>query len=280
MRERLAIEGGARAGDATADAEIAARQAQYNRAAGIEDARQGTVGRNAQLRAGAATVEQSQAQRAADSAGQAGLDAQRYISGQEVAGREAIGRAGMSAASELGQAGMQTADRLGQANLDSVNKYGQFSTGVAKDMAGQRYGAGMDLAGMKYGQGVGSAKATAAGAETVGSARREGEGAYRAGVAGQQGMAQQGGQAAQQVQLGAYGTQTQGITGNANGQASFETNKASAGDTAVKGAIGALFGNADGGMITEPSTRIIGERGPELVVPVSRYKSRRQERAA
>ena len=66
------------------------------------------------------------------------------------------------------------------------------------------------------------------------------------------------------------------MTQSAAAQGSFEVGKPSLGDTAGRSAISGLFGHAEGDIITEPTIGKIGERGPELVVPLSSYKSRRR----
>ena len=143
-------------------------------------------------------------------------------------------------------------------------------------MTGQGYNAAVNQANTQYSQGTGSQQLTSQGAQATGNARIAGQSAYRSGVAGQQGMAQQGGQAAQQTQLGAYGTQTSGVTSNATGQAGFETNKSSLGDAAGKALTG-LF--AEGGVADHPMIAKLGEKGPELVVPLAQYKSMRERKA-
>lgn len=118
-------------------------------------------------------------------------------------------------------------------------------------------------------------------ASGIAEQRIAGQGAYRSGVAQQQGMAQQGGQAAMQQQQQTYGTQTGALNEAARGQSGFETGKASLGDSAGKAAASNLSLFAEGGVATEPTIAKIGEKGPEAVIPLGRYKSRRQlEKAA
>ncbi len=252
MRQSLMLQEGSQAGDAMTNARIAALQAQYGRAAGIESQRLGATQTQAGLRATAATTEEAAAQAAAGQAGQANISAQENIGATDLAAREAAGAAGMSSATTLGNAALNT-----------ENQYGQFSTQTANQMAGQQLNA----------QQLAEQEASAR-AGTVAGARISGENAYRSGVAQQQGMAQQGGQTAVQQQLGAYGTQTAGLNQNASGQAGFEVGKPSFGDSLGKGAaaaVGNLFEH--GGIVTEPTIAKIGERGPEAVIPISRYRS-------
>lgn len=277
MERDLTTQGAATAGDSMTNARIQAEQAQYQRAAGIEAQREGAVQTQAGLQATAATTEEAAAQAAAGQGGQAGIAAQEYLGGQ-----------GLQAEENIGAQGINEANTIGQANLGAVTNYGQFSTNTEAGMAGQLYGAqataeqqgaqrAQQIGAMQYGEGTGSAQLTSQGAQTTGGARIAGQNAYISDVAGQQGMAQQGGEAAQQTQLGAYGTQTSGITQNATGQGSFETNKASLGDSAGK-ALTSLF--EKGGVAMEPTVAKIAEHGPEMVVPINklnRYKSSRYE---
>jgi hypothetical protein len=265
MRERLATQEGATAGDAMTNARIAALQAQYQRASGIEGQREGAVGTQTGFQANAAAREEAAAQEAAALAGTS-----------DIAARQRLGEAGIGVAQAAGAQRINAADKMGAANLNAVNQYGQFSVGQENTMTGQQYGAQANAeqlatqraaqeAKTRYEQGVGSQQATSQGAKTVGDARIAGEGAYRSGVAQQQGMAQQGGQAAQQTQLGAYGTQTSGINQAASSQGNFEVGKPSLGDQLGKSLAG-LF--EKGGVAFEPTLAVVGEHGPEYVGPV------------
>lgn len=286
MERDLTTQGAATAGDAMTSARINALQAQYQRAAGIEQQREGAVQTQTGLQATAATTEEAAAQAAAGQAGQANIGAQQFLSNEGFTGAQTVGEAGLEAAQMGGQAGINTANTMGQANIGALNSYYPAAVNEQNTMTGQQYSAGVNQANTQYAQGTGSAQLTSAGAQATGNARMQGQSAYRSGVAGQQGMAQQGGQAAQQAQLGAYGTQTSGLTGNASAQGSFETNKASLGDTAAK-QVTNLW--AKGGVATEPTIAKIAEHGPEMVVELpqsggkmapyksSRYRSKQMD---
>lgn len=284
MRQQLVTQNAATAGDVENQAEINAKQAQYGRAADIERQREGAAGQRTGFQAQASLAEQAAAQRAAELSGMAGLSSEQQL-GQQALGVE----------DTASQAKINAANQMGGANINAANNYGQFSTNQANTMAGQRYTAGSAAEqasaaraaaenAQRYQQGTGSAGMTSQGAQTLGGARMTGEGAYRSGVAQQQGMAQQGGQAATQAQLGAYGTQTQGINSNTGSQASFAVGKPSLGDTLGQGLSGLLTGGGkeQGGIVTEPEITKLGEHGPEMVIPLGRYKSKRpeEERAA
>ena len=278
MRQQLVTQEASSAGDAMTQAQIQAAQAQYQRAASIEQQREGAIQAQTGFKATAATTEEAAAQAAAGMGGQAAINAQ-----------QTLGQEGIGVASNIGQENIAAANTMGAANVNAVNTYGQFSTGQENTQTNQQYGAqstaeqlaanrAATIAGTQYSQGTGSAQMTSQGAQATGNARIAGQGAYRSGVAGQQAQAQQGGQAAQQVQLGAYGTQTSGVNSAASGQANFTVGQPSLGDQLGKSLAG-LF--ADGGVAFEPTIAKIGERGPEAVIPIgpphiARYKSFRK----
>lgn len=279
-RLRLQAQEAADQGDAETAADIQARQAQYERAAGIESQRLGATQTQAGMKATAATTEEQAAQNAAALAGVTGVQA----------------------ATTYGQAGVNQANVEGQEGIQAAETYGQTSTATAADMANRNYQAaaaaeqtaaqreaalaqnrqqtqtGVNQTG--YQQGMETGQATAAGATNVGQARIAGQGAYRSGVAQQQGLAQQGGQTAVQQQLGAYGTQTQGVNASQAARAGYENAGPGALGKAGSQILGALTGGLDeGGIVEEPTIAMIGEKHPEMVIPMPRYRSR-ERRAA
>lgn len=259
LRQQLVTQEAATAGDTMTNARIAALQAQYGRAQGIEGQREAATQAQTGFQATAATTEEAAAQAAAAQAGQANIGAQEAI----------------------GSNSQNVANNAGQQNINAANTYGQFNVGQQNTQTGQQYGAqstaeqlgaqrAQTSAQMQNQQGVTAAQDTSQGAQTVGNARIAGQGNYRTGVQGQQQLAQSGAQGAQQTQLGAYGTQTSGANTAASGQAGFEVNKPSFGDSLAKdtaGSIANLFEN--GGMADEDMIAKVGERGPEMVVPAS-----------
>lgn len=274
-RARLQTQSSAEQGDAEVNADIAARQSQFNRAADIEQQRALAAKTGTAFRAGAATTEEQAAQQAAALAGTTDV----------------------AAATQLGQTGVRAAEDVGAAGIQASEDYGKFSTQTAGDIANKQYGAGLtadQLAAQRaaaiannrqqtqtgvnqtqYAQGTQTGQLTSKGAETTGNARIAGQGAYRQGVTQQQGMAQQGGQAAVGQQLGAYDTQTRGTTSAVSGRAGYETS--GTGNSALNQAIkaGAAFLD-DGAIVTEPTLAVVGERRPEAIVPMGRYRRERQ----
>jgi hypothetical protein len=109
----------------------------------------------------------------------------------------------------------------------------------------------------------------------------------------QQGQTQnQNAQNARQRQQQTYGTQTSGTNqATAIGAAADNANKSRPGIFdkivgGVTGAVGALGGGegmkaiglADGGVVTKPTYALIGEDGPEAVVPLGGYRARAKTR--
>lgn len=261
-RARLEARSAADVGDADADANIKALQAQYDRAASIEGQRSGAAQTQAGMRATAATQEQSQAQRAAELAGTTGVNAASTYGTQALAARQRVGQTGIDAANTHGAAALNTIGEMADREWNAANTADVQGTQRATAIANQRYG-----------QGVDTAQANAQGAKTTGDARIGGQGAYRTGVAEQQQLAQQGGQKAIDQQNTAYNTKTGGLVNTTGNRANFETagpgalgkmgtsllNAATAGATSYIGK------KAEGGTSTEDEMAVVGEAGPEMV---------------
>lgn len=232
LRQQLVTQEGATAGDTMTNAQIAAKNAQFGRAQGIEAQREGAVQAQTGLKATAATTEEAAAQAAAGLAGQSNIAAQ-----------EAIGKNTQDTANTVS----------GQA-LNTANTYGQFNVGQQNTQTGQKA------------QAVTTADAAAAGrAKSIADQRITGQGNYRTGVQGQQTMAQQGGQSATQQQGNIYGTQTAGSNAAANSQSGFEVSKASLGDK-LGSSLATLF--ADGGTADhDGQIAKVAESGPEAIMP-------------
>jgi hypothetical protein len=230
---RLQTQSAAGMGDAEVNADIAARQAQQERAAQIEQQREGATQTQAGMKAQAATTEQGQAQNAAALAGT-----------QAIQAGEAVGQAGINAANQYGQTAInQQNTQTGQGSQAAI---------TADTQASQR-------------------------AQDAAQTRISGQGAYRSGVAQQQGLSQQGGQTAVSQQQGAASTLGNQLNQSTAARAGYETS--GQGNSALNQAakvVGSIF--KEGGIVTEPTEGVIGEAGPELVMPLPRY--RRNERMA
>lgn len=275
-RARLQTQEASDQGDAELNADIAAKQAQFGRAQGIENQRLGASQTQQGMRATAGTTEEAAAQAAAGLAGTAGISA-----------AEDVGKAGLSAAENIGGTNLAAAGQAGQAGINAANAYGTKAIDTQTKMTDQDVAAkqaadaaeaarALQANQQAYQQGTGSAQLTSGGAQTVGNADIAGKAAARAGTANLAGFAQTGGNQAATQQNTAYGTQTSGLNSSAASQGNFINGKPSLGDTAAATAVKTgfgLLGAAKGDIVNEPQIRKIGERGPEMVIPLGgRYR--------
>lgn len=287
-RARLEHQSAADAGAAEAEADIAARQVQYQRAAGIEGQREGAVQTQAGMKASAATQEQKQAQDAAALAGTTDVNSAGLAGTTRVNAAGLAGTQGLAAAQKVGQAGIDAANTSGQTAINTRTNMTQQEAGAqaladqtgssrAAALAGNRQATTGDVQNTQYGQGMATDQATSQGAQTTGNARIAGQGAYRAGVTGQQASAQQGGQKAIDQQQAAFSTQTGGINTSTGNRANYEVG--GTGNSALNQGLKAfstIVGHADGYVATEPEVAHIAEKGPEMVIPLpqNRYRGR------
>lgn len=279
---RLQHQEAADQGDAETNADIAARQAQYTRAAGIEGQREGAVNTQTGYKANAATTEEAAAQNAAALSGTTNVGAATTAGEQAIQAGEAVGKTGIDAANQYGTTALtqQNTDTTQQANADTTAE--QESAARANQIATNRQGVDTGIINTRYNQGTGSRQLTSQGAQTTGNARIAGEGAYRAGVAGNQQLAQQGGENARAAQGTTYSTQAGALNTSTANRANYENTGPGAlgkAGTAILGdvisgastaASGGAFGtlHADGDIITSPQVGVVGEAGPEMVVPM------------
>lgn len=128
-RARLEAQSAAGQGDAEVNADIAARQAQQDRAAQIEAQREGAVNTQTGYRAGAATTEQAQAQNAAALSGTQGVQAQQVL-GSAALGQRNTETAQKSAASTaFDTANSQRSQDIAQTRIAGE---GAYRSGVAQ----------------------------------------------------------------------------------------------------------------------------------------------------
>lgn len=158
-RERLATQQAATAGDVENQAEIAAKQAQYERAAGIESQRFGTAATRQGMQATAATTEEAAAQAAAGLYGQS-----------EIGAEMGLGTAGLGALGQYGQSQLASLGQLGQSRLASLGQLGQTSTAAQLGLGNAALGAaqGMSQAQLAAELGLGNSQIGAQ--ESIGQA--------------------------------------------------------------------------------------------------------------
>lgn len=171
-----------------------------------------------------------------------------------------------NAATTAGTAAIGAGEAVGQAGINASNAYGQAAVGQQNTQTGQRATAA---------QTADTTASTRAG--TVADTGIAGRTAYRSGVAQQQGLAQQGGQKAVDQQQATAATLGNQLNSSTASRANYETqgDSNSALNQATKVASAVL---ADGGVVTEPTVAVVGERGPEMILPMPRY--RRDQRMA
>jgi len=267
MQQQLTTQAAETAGNTMTQAGIEAEQAGFQQAQAIEAQREGAVQTQAGLQATASTTEEAAAQAAAAQAGETGVSAQQYLTGEGLSGQEAIGANTLAATEQSGQAGLSTEENYGGQQLSSLEQYYPAAVSEQNTITGQNLGQANLQANTQYAQGTGSQQLTSAGATNVGQTAISGMNNYRSGVAGQEAQAQQGGATAQQTELGAYGTQTSGINSATSTQSNYAVGKPSFGDDLT----GLLAGKiAKGGIVTEPGNYWVGEEGPEAVIPLKR----------
>ncbi len=171
-----------------------------------------------------------------------------------------------NAAALAGTEKIKAGEAVGQAGINASNAYGQTAVQQQNTQTGQRTDAART-----------ADNTTSARAGQVADTRIAGQGAYRSGIAQQQGLAQQGGQKAVDQQQAAASTLGNQLNTSTANRANYEVG--GAGNSALNQAtkvIGSIF--AEGGMVTEPTVGVLAEKGPEVVIPMPRY--RRNERMA
>jgi hypothetical protein len=295
-RARMNTQTAAEAGDAMTQARVSAQQARASEQLGSENQRIGAQQQLAGLRTGTEMQMGQQQLQNEQSLGQQGTAASEYL-GQMGLGQANTEEANRQAAEQyLTGAQMQAATTGGEAELQNAQQktaqgqqQNQFNVqagtnireaqdvanaGRASTIAGNRQQTNEGNQSTAFGQGFQVNNAGSQRATQVGNARL---GQQNTGLAAQQGQEQMqnsNSQAGYGRQLGAYGTttggtnQAAGLQLNANGTPTT-TDKVLGG---VLGGIGAAASFLeDGGVATpdDPKLAVIGEHGPEAVVPIN-----------
>lgn len=241
LRERSTRDAAAAGSDAETNARVAAQQAAAQEATTAEQQRLGAQQYLSGSQAGYATQ-----------LGQMGLGENRANEAQRLGATQDISNRQLQAATTGNQAVMQgLGTELGQANQNQQvgTQLENTAAGRAAGLAQNRQGVAQGVAGARLGsqyQGLGY-------------------------LQGQQGQYNQNAQNAYNRQQQNYATQT----GSANqaaglGYAASQTpstfDKVMGG---ISGGLGAIAGFLDeGGVATEPTVKVVGENGPEAIVPV------------
>jgi hypothetical protein len=279
---RLDAQSAAGMGDAELQAQIAAQQAQAQRAHEIETQRYGETANTAQMRAGAATTEEAAAQNAAALAGLTNVASANAIGQTGVKAAEDVGAAGINAANVYGTTAVNQATTAANQNYSAAALAEQEAANREALLATNRQATQGNVSATKYGQGVQTEQLTAGGAANVGQTRIAGESAYRTGVAQQQGLAQQGGETAVQQQQNAYGTRTSGLNQGGSNAVSDQGNNQRNSVVNQSATLLSAIGGKKGAIVTKPTKMMLAEDGkPEMVVPLMPdYEPRQRKEAA
>jgi len=259
-------------GNAESNAAIQALQAQEQQASSIEGQREGAAQAQTGFGLNAATTNQAQAQQAAEFGGSEGLGAAEQEGAQGINAANTYGNAALNTANEYGQTSIGTEENIANQGYTAANNADVLNSQRAASIAGNRQSTDENINNTEYGQGVGSAQATAQGAATVGNAQLAGENTVLGAEQGQEGFNQQGATNSLQQQEGAYGTENQLIDNSVAAGGNFKN-----GSPTFAGQAGGLINSftggqgvfADGGLVSQPTIGIVGEAGPEMIVPVN-----------
>jgi hypothetical protein len=248
---RLINEQGGAVGNAMANARLGAQQQKFSQQQGL-------------------TAQQIAAQTAL---GQQGLSA----AGLQENAAQAAANQGLTAAELAGQAGLQEQEFAAQQGYGAANTAEQANAARAAQLAADRQATQQNVSNTAYGQGVGSAQATAQGAEATGNARMNQQQQYLNFLTGEQLAGQQGQANSIAQQIAGMGTEGQLVNQDVNNRATYASQNQGFGATLANsfaGSLGNSFGrllsgpsqSAQGGIYDKPTDAIVGERGPEAII--------------
>lgn len=285
IEQNLGRQGAIDAGNAASTAELSANAQAAQRAQNLEQMRLGTAQDiSSRQTANAGNLYNAQAGAAQNLAG---LESQgiQGVAGTRQAGAAQGANLGYTAANTGGQAMYDAANSGGQANLTAAQYQGNMgynaaNTGGQAALTSGQYSANRDLATAQGNQSTG--QTLAANADNTASARATGianqritgQNNYRGYLTGQQGTAQQGSETASGQQIQNFGTtagaQNQATSTAVQGQLGQDQidKQPGEGERIGMGLTKTFF--AEGGVATKPTLAVIGERRPEMVVPLGK----------
>jgi hypothetical protein len=205
--------------------------------------------------------------------GNLGTGIRQYTGSSRLDTERAIGEGTRGIESEIGQTNLTNERDLNNSLTDTQKWITDRAVQNQKDIDAANSARAMSIAGNRqqtertnqdtdYSQGLNIYDRAAGANKGFADTRMGQEGEYRQYLGGQQGQASQNTNVANQQQVGIYGQQMgaqQGATGNAI------RNYAVPG--AVEKGLGILGGFlADGGVVDGPTTALVGEEGPEMLV--------------
>ena len=305
IEEQLGREGAIQAGNAASTASLAASAEKARRAQNIEGMRLGSeqdisgrrtanAGNLYGARSGSdGNIYNARAGQAQNLAAleQGGIE---HVAGTRLGGTSQAANLGYTAADTGGRAMYGAADTGGAAGMRAAEYGGNLGyeaadTGGRAAMTSGKYSAdrnlGTEQGNQETGQGlaIGADNASVARNTGIANQRIAGNDKYRGYLTNEQGLAQQGGETATNQQIGNFGTQAGAMnTATSTGaQAAAQKDaqpgmfsKIIGGISGAAKAASTVMALADGGVVTEPTVVMIGERGPERVIPLQKERSR------
>lgn len=204
------------------------------------------------------------------------LASEQYLTGANLNAETTGGEAELANEANLNTQGRQ----VGQFNATTGAEIAQVEdtarTGRAAGIAQNRQTTGVNNQNTRYGQGLTRTNMGSGQAKTVADARVAQQNAAIGNYTGQQQQASANQQAEAGRQVSTYGTQA-GATNQAGSLALGATQVPTTFDKSMGALQGVMKSMADGGVATEPTTALLGEEGPEMVVKINdRYRARSQ----
>lgn len=293
IKDKLAREGAISAGDAMSSAELGINREAANRNQTLEGMRLGTeqdissretgaAGTRYGARTGAASNLASTEMAGLSSNTGHRLTAANTAAGLDYDAASTGGKYNYDAASTGGQAGIDAEKVAGDYGYRAADSGGQAGVNASQYSGQQKLNTNTGLQTTGQGLAVGADAAGSARSGKVADQRIAGQDKVRGYYTGQQGQAQQGSENAtgQQIQnSGQQGSLANSATATgaqAQGQQNQIDKQPGEGERVGMGLVHAIFKN--GGIVDRPTDALIGEAGPEMVIPLG--KPRRYRMAA
>jgi hypothetical protein len=293
-RGRLLNEGAVHSANAITDASVAALEKQKQAEQDIESTRLGAAGQGANLRFGALQGAEGLRLRGAEGLQQGRLDAASGIANTASRNAATAGTAAIGAEEGINQGNAQTNQWVGDRILQAGTQGEQAQANRGALLGTNRQTASTQTQQDRFGQGFGLSQAGSQRNTTVANQDQSQRAEARGWVGGRQAQANQNVNAGQDRRLQANAnTNAAANAATTNFNNAYNARKArpgiagriigaavGAGTAALTGgatlgsvARGALGGFAEGGVVTKPTLAIIGEAGPERVVPMHGHPS-------
>lgn len=268
-RNRLAQTGQINSADAMTDARIQAKQLALQTTQNRENTRLGAAQNYANL--GTNTEENLGQQNvsAQENLGAAEQGAEQYLGTQAQQAQQAVGSARTGAEESIGQSNIDTSTDLAKTNLAAGQAEDAANSQRATELATNRQAASQYNQNQRYTRGTAEYNDESAANTNFANTQLNQEGQYRTYLQGQQSQAAQGTQVGNQQQVGNYSTQS----GAVNSATSNSVNNAKTPDESSVGSVlSKVFGLAKGGVTPGPHTAIVGEKGPELIINLPKFR--------